>query len=175
MQYNKSCDDDDDDDKNSKGMCVKLTFTFTFTGEGQVFNLYVTVSGQTEIELPSNECPYEVIFVPIPGLSMERNRYPTFQKHGCVVFLINTVSEESIHLKNREHYHKEVYNPCMEYIHKVMHIFDNYGKVEVSDEFQSVGWNDDDIMILDDIAKEEIGKQFIENSNIRCKQSEKRT
>ena len=44
-------------------------------------------------------------------------------------------------------------------------------KVEVSDEFQSVGWNYSDIMMLDDIVKEEIGKQCIENKNIRCKQS----
>ena len=41
----------------------------------------------------------------------------------------------------------------MYYIHKVMHIFDNYGKVEVSDEFQSVGWNDDYIIMLINIVK----------------------
>ena len=39
MYYKKSCDDYDDE--NAKGMRVKLTFNFT--GEGQVFNLYVTV------------------------------------------------------------------------------------------------------------------------------------
>ena len=98
-----------------------------------MFNPYVTVSGLIEKELPSNECPYEVIFVPIPGLSMERNRYPTFQKNGYVVFMRNTVSEESVHLKNHEHYHKEVYKPCMGYIYKVMHRFDTDETVEVSD------------------------------------------
>ena len=43
MYYKKSCDDDDDE--TSKGMRVKITFTLT--GEGQVFNLYVIVSGLT--------------------------------------------------------------------------------------------------------------------------------
>ena len=41
----------------------------------------------------------------------------------------------------------------MDYICKVMHEFDNDEKVEVSDEFQSVGWNDGDIMMLADIVK----------------------
>ena len=49
----------------------------------------------------------------------------------------------------------------MDYIHKVMHKLDNDKKVEVSDEFQSVGWNDGDIIMLADIVKEKIGKQNI--------------
>ena len=48
-------------------------------------------------------------------------------------------------------------------------------KVEVSDEFQSVGWNDDYIIMLVNIVKEDIGKQCIENNNIRCKHPVKRT
>ena len=91
-----------------------------------MFNPYVTVSGLTEIDLHSNECLYGIIVVPIPGISMERNRDPNFQKNGYVAFLINTVSEEYIHLKNHDHYHKELYKPCVDYICKVMHVFDNY-------------------------------------------------
>ena len=87
----------------------------------------------------------------------------------------NTVSEESVHLKNHENYHKEVYKPCMDYIRKVMHGFDNDKKVEVSDEFQWVGWNDGDNMMLADIVKEDIGNQCIENNNIICNKSVKRT
>ena len=102
-----------------------------------------------------------IIVVPITGIFMERNRDPTFQKNGYVVFLRNTVSEEYVHLKNHGNYQKEVYKPCMDYICKVMHEFDNDEKVEVSDEFQPVGWNDGDITMLDDIVKEEIGKQCI--------------
>ena len=102
MYYKKACDDDDD--INPKGMRVKLTFTFT--GEELVFNPYITVSGLIEIELPSNECPYGIIVVPIPGLSMENHRDPTCQKYGCVVFMRNNVSEESINLKNHENYQK---------------------------------------------------------------------
>ena len=56
--YKKSCDDDDE---NSKVMRVKLNFTFT--GAGRVFNFYVIVSGLTERELPSNECPSGIIVV----------------------------------------------------------------------------------------------------------------
>ena len=41
----------------------------------------------------------------------------------------------------------------MDYIRKVMHGFDNDEKVEVSDGSQSVGWNDGDIIMLDDIVK----------------------
>ena len=52
--------------------------TFIFTGEVQLFNTYVTISGFTERELPSNECPSGILVVPIPGISMERNRDPTF-------------------------------------------------------------------------------------------------
>ena len=52
-----------------------------------------------------------------------------FQKNGYVVFLRNTVPEESFNLNNCEHYHKEVYKPCMYYIQKVMHRFDNDEKV----------------------------------------------
>ena len=63
----------------------------------------------------------------------------------------------------------------MDYISKVMHGYDNDEKLEVSDELQSVGWNDGDVMILDDIVKEEIGKKCIENNNIGCNQSLKRT
>ena len=84
---------------------------FTFTGEGKVFNLYVIVSGLTEIELPSNECTSGIIVVTIPGISMENSRDTTCQKNGYVVFMRNTVSEASVHLKNHEHYQKEVYKP----------------------------------------------------------------
>ena len=121
MYYKKSCDDDYN--KNSEGMRVKIAFTFT--GEGQVFNPYVAVSGLTEIELQSNECPSGIIVVPVRGISMESNRYPNCQKNGYVVFMINTVPEESFHLNNHDPYHKEVYNSCMDYICKVMHGFDN--------------------------------------------------
>ena len=120
IYYKKSCDDDDE---NSKEMRVKLTFTFT--GAVNMCNPCVKVSVLTEREIPSNECPSEILVVPIPGLSMEMNRDPTFKKHGYVVFLRNNVSDESTHLKNHEHYHKEVYKPCMGYIRKVMHISDN--------------------------------------------------
>ena len=41
----------------------------------------------------------------------------------------------------------------MYYLRKLMHEFDNHQKEEVSDEFQSVGWNDGDIMMLVDIVK----------------------
>ena len=101
IYYKKSCDNDDDDDENAKGMRVKITLTFT--GEGQVFNQYVTVSGLTESNIPSNECLSGIIVVPIQVISMERNRDPNCQKNGYVVFLINTVSEESVHLKNNYH------------------------------------------------------------------------
>ena len=37
----------------------------------------------------------------------------------------NTVPEESVNLNNHEHYHKEVYNPCMDYICKVINGFYN--------------------------------------------------
>ena len=104
---------------------MRFKTTFTFTGEGQVFNPYVTVSGLTEIELPSNECSSGILVVPIPGISIESNRGPTFQKSGYALFMINTVSDESVHLNNHEHYHKEVYKPCMDYICMVMHGFDN--------------------------------------------------
>ena len=110
-------------------LLVKDKCTFTFTGEGQVFNTYVTVSGFIEREMPSNECPSGIIVVTILGISVERNRDPTFQKNGYVVFLRNTVPEESFNLNNCENYHKEVYKPCMYYIRKVMHRFDNDEKV----------------------------------------------
>ena len=62
---------------------------------------------------------------------MEMNRDTTFKNNEYVVFMRNTVSEESVHLNNHEHYHKEVYKPCMDYICKVMHVFDNDKKVEL--------------------------------------------
>ena len=42
-----------------------------------------------------------------------------------------------------------------------MHVFYNDEKLEVSDEFQSVGWNYGDIMMLAGILKEETRKQCI--------------
>ena len=104
-------------------MCVNITFTFT--GDVKVFNPCVTVSGVIERELPSNECPSGIIFVPVPGIFMEINRDPTCQNNGYVLFMKNTVSEDYVHLNNHEHYYKEVYKPCMGYICKVMHEFDN--------------------------------------------------
>ena len=71
---------------------MRVKLTFTFTGAGQVFNPYVTLSGFTERDLLSNGCPSVIIVVPIPGISMERNRDSTFQKNGYVVFMRNTVS-----------------------------------------------------------------------------------
>ena len=106
---------------------------------------------------------------------MERNRDPTCQKNGYVVFLRNTVPEESVHLNNCENYQKEVYNSCMDYISKVMHGSDPDGTVEVSDEFKSVSWDDGNIMMLAAIVKEDTGGQCIENNNIICKKSVKRT
>ena len=170
MYYKKSSNTDDE---NAKGMRVKLTFTFT--GSGQVFNPYVTVSGITERELPKATCPSGILVVPIAGLSMERNRDPSCKKKGYVVFLRNDVSDESVHLKNHEHYHKEVYKPYIDYIRKVLHGYNIDGTDTVSDELQSVGWNDGDIMMLAAIVKEEMGKQCMENNNVRNKQSVKRT
>ena len=63
----------------------------------------------------------------------------------------------------------------MDYIHKAIHGFENYITVEFSIEFQSVGWNDGDITMLDSIVNEEIGNQCIENNNIIWKRSVKRT
>ena len=85
-------------------MCVKIIFTFT--SEVQVFNPYVTVSGLTEREIPSNECSSVILFVPIPDISMESNRDPTCQNNVYAVFLINTVSEDYVHLNNHKHYQK---------------------------------------------------------------------
>ena len=104
---------------------MRVKITFTFTGGGQVYNPYVTVSGLTEIELLPNECSSRIIFVPIPCISMEISRDPTCQMNGYVLLLRNTVSYESVNLYNHDIYHKEVYKPCMDYIHKVMHEFDN--------------------------------------------------
>ena len=56
----------------------------------------------------------------------------------------------------------------MDYILKVIHKFDNDEKLEVSDEFQSVGWNDGDIMMLAGKVKGGVWKQCIENKSIRC-------
>ena len=103
--------------------------------------------------VPSNWCPSGIRVVPIPVISIERNRDPTCKKNRYVVLTRNTVSEESVHLKNHENYQKEVYKSCMDYVCKVMHGFDNDEKVEVSNEFQWVGWNDGDIMMLADIVK----------------------
>ena len=64
---------------------------------------------------------------------MERNRDPTCQNNRYVVFLRNTISAESVHLKNHENYHKELYKPFIYYILKVMHGFDHDGTVAVSD------------------------------------------
>ena len=47
----------------------------------------------------------------------------------------------------------------MDYTCKVLHGFDNDGIVEASYEFHSVGLNDDDIMMLADTLKKEIGRQ----------------
>ena len=96
IYYKKSCDDDDDENVNR----MRVKITFIFTGEGQVFNPYVSVSGLTERYIPSNECPSGITVIPIPGIFMESNRDPTFKNNGCVVFLINNVPEEFIHLKN---------------------------------------------------------------------------
>ena len=60
---------------------------------------------------------------------MARNRNPTCQKNGYVVFIRNIVPEESVHLNSHGHYNKEVYNPFIYYIRKVMHVFDNDKKV----------------------------------------------
>ena len=87
---------------------MRVKLTFTFTGSGQVFNPYVTVSIFTERELPSNDCPYGIRVVPIPGLSVERNRDPTYYNNGYIIFLENNVSEDSVRLKNHENYHKEI-------------------------------------------------------------------
>ena len=71
-----------------------------------MFNTYFIVSGLKERKLTSNEFPSGILVVPIPGISMERNRDPTFQKNGYVIFMSNTVTEESFHLNNHEHYQK---------------------------------------------------------------------
>ena len=76
---------------------MRVKITFTFTGEGKVFNPYVTVP---DLLLS------RILVVTIPGISMKRNRDPTCPNNGYVVFLINTVSEESVYLNNNNHYHK---------------------------------------------------------------------
>ena len=134
MYYKQS---DENLDKNAKGMRVKLTFTFT--GGGQMFNPYVTVSGLSERELPQKNCPSGILTVPIPGLCMECNRDPRCEKVGHVIFLCNTVSEESIHLKNHEHYHKEVYRPCVNNIRKTVHGYSASETSKVPEALQSVG------------------------------------
>ena len=54
MYYKKSCDYDDDENAR----VTRVEITFIFNGEVQGFNKYVTVSGFTERELPSNEFPF---------------------------------------------------------------------------------------------------------------------
>eukprot|EP00957_Ditylum_brightwellii_P169885 12930560-Ditylum_brightwellii.AAC.1 len=43
------------------------------------------------------------------------------------------------------------------------------------ESLQSVGWNDGDMIMLCTLVKEEIHKQCVEDSNVKCKQCAKRT
>eukprot|EP00957_Ditylum_brightwellii_P136255 10391558-Ditylum_brightwellii.AAC.1 len=98
-------------DESSRGMRVKITFTFL--GNGTMSPIYVTSSGYTEREIPKSSYSSGIKFIPIPGLCIERNRDPTYQKVGYLVLLQKDLTLEAAHLRNHEHYHKEVYHPMM--------------------------------------------------------------
>ena len=61
---------------------MRVELTFAFTAEGQVFNPYVTVSGLTKIELPSNNPPpstcssARLLNVPLELLLLQYQVYP---------------------------------------------------------------------------------------------------
>ena len=106
---------------------------------------------------------------------MERARDLECQKKGYLVLLQNGVSLESVHLKNHEHYHREVYKPSINSIRKTMHGCDVENVDEVPNHLTSVGWNDGDIQQLKAIVKKENGDQCLQYKNIKCKQSAKRS
>eukprot|EP00957_Ditylum_brightwellii_P016633 1251043-Ditylum_brightwellii.AAC.1 len=87
---------------------------------------------------------------------MERNRDLTCENVGYVVLLHHTFSDESVHLQNHESYRKEISRKGVNRIRKVSLGFEMSTSNKVPLEFQSVIWNDGDIMTLSAIVKEEI-------------------
>ena len=154
----------EDAEESSRGMRVKLSFTFL--GNGDVFPAYVFIGGFSEHDIPKSSCPYGIKVIPIPGLCMECNRDPLANKTGYLVLLRKEVSLESVHMRNYEHYHKEVYRPSMNKAREYFHQYLHSDEKEMPDELTSVGWLDGDIQQLKAIVKDEIRSQCLKLKNL---------
>ena len=80
--------------------------------------------------------PWELLLFQYQVYTRKITGIQLFRRMDFVIFMRNTVPEEYVHLNNHEHYHKEVYNPCMDYIRKLIHGFDDDKILELSHEFQ---------------------------------------
>jgi hypothetical protein len=74
-----------DSQSNMCGFRIKLTFTFN--AAGQMAPLFISVTGLSEAELPSETCPSGMLVMKVKGLAIGANVNVDCESVGYVVFL----------------------------------------------------------------------------------------
>jgi hypothetical protein len=146
---NSKCQRDDSGCLN--GLRVKITCAFS--AAGTVADLFVSVCGLTEAELPKETCPEGILKIKIEGLCVGGAGVAVGTKgHGWLVF-VRTDSDKKADQKRHTCYRDNVLLPI---IQKSRAEFDGSQENEaMKDEDQVVSWCDGDLAQVATIASEE--------------------
>jgi hypothetical protein len=106
-----------DSQSNMCGFRIKLTFTFN--AAGQMAPLFISVTGLSEKELPSETCPSGMLVMKVKGLAIGANVNVDCESVGYVVFLRKSDTNE-LDTRRFTYYRDEVYLPFIETIRKSM-------------------------------------------------------
>ena len=106
-----------DSQSNMCGFRIKLTFTFN--AAGQMAPLFISVTGLSEKELPSETCRSGMLVMKVKGLAIGANVKVECESVGYVVFLRKCDTNE-LDTRRFAYYRDEVYIPFIENIRKSM-------------------------------------------------------
>lgn len=114
-----SVDADGAEGSQFRGQCICLSFTMA--GHGRVASMWVTKTGLSKSELPSDMCPSGIYITKVPGLTIGGSDIMQ-EGHGYVVLVRSNAMNsdwDSVEKRLFEEYQEPVFYPFVVKIHEV--------------------------------------------------------